>query len=261
LKTKALYFILILISGIVYGQKLIPLEIDGPIDALGSDGEYLYLSSNESIIQLTPDTYRERQSFSLPGIVKYDYLDCSQPLKIFAFSEYAQQYVLLDQFLNSTGSKRLIDLNVAYGQLVTPSSDGSVWILDQPTQTLRKIDPIRALQYISVPLEQFYRGDASTLNLVREVSNRLFMLAVKDGILQLDLYGNALGKISHEKVNWFTVNASSVYYTSGRSLGIKNLSDSSFSSIPLSLAPTQFTVIGRKAILTDGKDLYELDLD
>ena len=242
------------------GQKQIT-NVKGPIDALGSDGTYLYICSNESILQLNPEDFSEVQNFSSPSIVKYDYLDCRQPLKVFAFSEYAQTYVLLDQFLNSTGGKRLINLDVSYSPTVTPANDGSVWTIDQPTQSLRKIDPIRNLQYLTVPIDRFSRGDLSALTLIKEASNRLFLLVEGDGILQLDIYGNYLGKIAEGQIKWFDVTANKIYYLEDMTLYEHVLKDGKASSYHLSFKPSQLTVIGPKAYLTDGMNLYSTELD
>ena len=181
-----------------------------------TDGSNVYVSERGEIIKFDK-AGNELVRYSSQMIDEFSILDCTQPLKVLAFSEFSQQYILLDQFLVESGNKRLIDLGVRYATVMCTAKDGGIWVIDQSSMLLKKIDPQRDILSIQVPLETIFRERSSFLSMV-EYQNKLYVLEKNKGLHMFDLFGNHLGIVVEGNVTDFQVIKDGIIYTEPRGL-------------------------------------------
>lgn len=177
---------------VLSGIDHISLSRQGNIIAASRKGDVLMLDSNGSLIQ----------RFSPRKPARIHLLEAWNGLRIFAFNRDFQFYFLLDRFLLSDGPVNL-NQEKGYARLLAPSQDGKLWLLDEASFQLRKIDPATGNVLFSTPLDLILSGKSYDFSFMREYQNQLYLADRLGPLLVFDLNGSFRKKLPLENCSWF----------------------------------------------------------
>lgn len=203
--------------GKMYAQQIQPLltgvdhisvSRQGNIFAALSKGDVLMLDSSGKIVQ----------RFSPRKPARIHLLEAWNGLRILAFSRDFQSYFLLDRFLLSDGPVSLENDNGGYIRLLAPSQDGNLWVFDEATFQLKKINPANGNTIFSTPLDLVLSGKPHELSFMREYQNQLYIADKLGQILVFDQTGTFRKKLPLENCSWFGFEGEELYAIQGDSL-------------------------------------------
>ena len=177
---------------VLSGIDHISLSRQGNIIAATRKGDVLMLDSNGAVIQ----------RFSPRKPARIHLLEAWNGLRIFAFNRDFQSYFLLDRFLLSDGPVSL-EQEKGYARLLAPSQDGKLWLLDEASFQLRKIDPATGNVLFSTPLDLVLSGRSYEFSFLREYQNQLYLADKQGPLLVFDQNGTFRKKLPLENCSWF----------------------------------------------------------
>ncbi len=102
--------------------------------------QHLYaMTPTNEVIKYAPDG-TELYRFSNNILGDLAYVDTSDPFNLLLYYPDYQLIITLDRTMNKTGELSLLDANALQVQVVGLSNDGNVWLYDEATFRLRKVD-------------------------------------------------------------------------------------------------------------------------
>jgi len=175
------------------GVDHISVSRQGNIFAALAKGDVVMLDSSGKIVQ----------RFSPRKPARIHLLEAWNGLRVLAFSRDFQSYFLLDRFLLSDGPVSLENDNGGYIRLLAPSQDGNLWVFDEATFQLKKINPANGNTIFSTPLDLVLSGKPHELSFMREYQNQLYIADKLGQILVFDQTGTFRKKLPLENCSWF----------------------------------------------------------
>jgi hypothetical protein len=175
------------------GVDHISVSRQGNIFAALTKGDVVMLDSSGKIVQ----------RFSPRKPARIHLLEAWNGLRVLAFSRDFQSYFLLDRFLLSDGPVSLENDNGGYIRLLAPSQDGNLWVFDESTFQLKKINPTNGNTIFSTPLDLVLSGKPHELSFMREYQNQLYIADKLGQILVFDQTGTFRKKLPLENCSWF----------------------------------------------------------
>ena len=170
----------------------ISLSRQGNILVANKKGDVLMLDSNGTKVQ----------DFSPRKPARIHLLEAWNGLRIFAFNRDFQSYFLLDRFLLSDGPVNL-DQEKGYARLLAPAQDGTLWLLDEASFQLRKVNPANGNVVFSTPLDLILFGRPYEFAFMREYQNQLYLADKQGPMLVFDQNGTFRKKLPLENCSWF----------------------------------------------------------
>ena len=193
--------IFLLLPGLLLAQEIksilkdvdhISLSRQGNVLAATRKGDVLMLDSSGTVIQ----------HFSPRMPARIHLLEAWNGLRIFAFNRDFQSYFLLDRFLLSDGPVSL-DQEKGYARLLAPAQDGNLWLLDEASFRLQKINPAKGNTIFSTPLDLILSGRPYEFSFMREYQNQLYLADKQGPVLVFDQNGSFRKKLPLENCSWF----------------------------------------------------------
>ncbi len=175
------------------GVDHISVSRQGNIFAALAKGDVVMLDSSGKIVQ----------RFSPRKPARIHLLEAWNGLRVLAFSRDFQSYFLLDRFLLSDGPVSLENDIGAYIRLLAPSQDGNLWVFDESSFQLKKINPANGNTIFSTPLDLVLSGKLHELSFMREYQNQLYIADKLGQILVFDQTGTFRKKLPLENCSWF----------------------------------------------------------
>ncbi|HUZ59403.1 MAG TPA: hypothetical protein VMU83_11535 [Hanamia sp.] len=171
-------------------------QIDFPVSSFAVDniGE-LYL--------ITPDNqlkkYNERgDSVGVFNQVtqygKLDYVDAQNPWKVILYYKNFSTIVLLDKYLNIVTAINLNKYNIFRVQAVTTSYDNNIWLFDEQTYTLIKMDDNGNILSQSVDFRLLFNSAPDPEKII-DRDGFVYLYDPQKGIYIFDYYGNFKSKL------------------------------------------------------------------
>ena len=179
-------------KSLLSGIEHISLSRQGNVFAASTRGDVLMLDSSGKILQ----------RFSPRKPARIHLLEAWNGLRIFAFNRDFQSYYLLDRFLLSDGPVSL-DQEKGYARLLAPAQDGNLWLLDEASFQLRKINPASGNVLFSTPLDLILSGRPYEFSFMREYQNQLYLADKTGALLVFDQNGSFRKKLPLENCSWF----------------------------------------------------------
>jgi hypothetical protein len=170
----------------------ISLSRQGNILVANKKGDVVMLDSNGTILQ----------QFSPRKPARINLLEAWNGLRIFAFNRDFQSYFLLDRFLLSDGPVNL-DQEKGYARLLAPAQDGNLWLLDEASFQVRKVNPANGNVLFSTPLDLILSGRSYEFSFMREYQNQLYLADKQGPMLLFDQNGTFRKKLPLENCSWF----------------------------------------------------------
>jgi hypothetical protein len=175
-------------------------------------------ATNQSAIFLLDSTGKVLYQFSPRRPARIHLLEGWNGLRIFAFYRDFQEYVMLDRFLLSDGPVPLDPEKTGYARLLAPSLDGNLWVLDESSFQLKKIEIQSQKTLFSTPLDLVLTGKQYELSFMREYQNQLYLADRLGRVLVFDQMGNFRKKLPLEKCGWLGFRGEEIYTLENDSL-------------------------------------------
>lgn len=177
---------------VLKGTDHISLSRQGNVFAATEKGDVLMLDSMGN----------QLQHFSPRLTARIHLLEAWNGLRIFAFNRDFQNYFILDRFLLSDGPASL-NREQGYARLMAPSQDGNLWLLDEASFELQKINLSNGQLLFSTPLNLILQGKSYDFSFMREYQNQLYLADKLGPALMFDLNGSFNKKLPLQNCSWF----------------------------------------------------------
>lgn len=163
-------------------------------------------------------------------------VDVTNPLRVMLYYSKFAKLVLLDRVLAPKNELNLRKLNQLNTNVVAVSAEGNLWVYDQFTATLNKLD--MELNYIihGNDLRQ-QLSELPTPVYLTERDRRVYMADTAQGIFIFDQYGSYVNILSIFGVNTLQVVGSQIIYQKGSTLFAYDFKKMTETTIPIPEIP------------------------
>lgn len=168
-------------------------------DALGN----IYIIRDAEIIKLNPQG-KTISSFSKRDLGTPYSIDARDPFRVLVFYREFAAIRVLDNHLAEQSTIELRQLGINDPAVITGATDQGIWIYDQTSAQLLKIDPLLQQTTGSVSMEQYLGRRIEPLRL-EQSQTRLAMLTAEEIIL-LDQFGTYIRSIPYANVSLMQLN-------------------------------------------------------
>jgi hypothetical protein len=214
----------------------------------------LYVGDQKgNLYQYLPTGERSDLLYAPPRPSGLTLIDASNPLRIFAYYQDLQEYVILDRFLTESARYSLTDFTTFSG-LCAPSQNNQIWLVDLQSFALKKIDPLRNIEQISVPLEQVLDPESYEITHLQEYQNLVFMSDKYRGIYIFDNLGNLMIQIPVRNVSHFSFSGDDILMaTSSKELIRYNLYEGTEQKITLTYPVLMYFESAKQYFINSGE--------
>jgi hypothetical protein len=181
-------------------------------------------------------------------------LEAWNGLRPFAFYRDLQEFILLDRFLLADNNSQIDPEKIPYARLVAPALDGNLWVFDEASFVLKKIDIRNQSSLFSTPLDLILKAKSYELVFMREYQNLLYLADKQGFVLQFDQMGNFKKKLPLQKAEWLGFEEDELYTIEKDSLHF--FQPYSFKTRK---EPLPNGIFGAKEIIFLGKRIFWLD--
>jgi len=204
--------------------------IDYSLDATGS----IFLSfEGGSITKYTPNL-DSLFSYSPTKVGNTRLLETGNGLRIFAFYDFFQEYLITDRFLARPIHGKLSNSSLDFIEIATQSQDNNIWLVESSGFRLIKFNVIIEEIEIETALNSIIENENNSFTFIREYQNRVFLVDKNSGIYIFDNLGNFSRKIK-ANTNKCTFSGNSILYIEADSLVITDLYSPSELRKPITL--------------------------
>ncbi len=216
----------------------------------------VYLSdARQNIIQL--DTVgKVVNTFSPPIQGHIAMAEAWNSAKITVFYDDRQRVQLLDRFLTPLGLADLRDYTDGTIRAATLAADDRLWLFDETTFKLLKVDTRVNRSVYENPLELVLDRRQHDITFLREYQSKLYMVDRLAGIYVFDNMGNYQKKLPLPNLTYVGFAGDELYYLSGNQLHFQHLYSFQTRTVPL---PEQ--ALPYRQVLVGDKFLYLLTAD
>ena len=179
--------------------------------------KHLYLIQNEhTLLKYSADgelLFRYNEN----NLGEIAVLDVTNPFRILVYYEDFNTVVFLDRTLSEIQRFDLSDFDIWQTQAIGLASDNNLWIFDNNSYTVKKIDNSGETITESDDLTLFL-SKAPTPNRVIEFNDRLYLNSPNLGIIVLDLYGTFIKTIEIPNLDYFQLHNGQIFYIQDQSI-------------------------------------------
>ena len=122
-------------------------------------------------------------------------LEAGSGLRIFAFYDSYQEYLVTDRFLTQPILTKLNASALEFVEIANQSQDNKIWLVENSGLRLVKYDPATKTILIETFLSPIVEAEEPSFTFVREYQNQVFLVDSHSGIYVFDNLGNYLRKI------------------------------------------------------------------
>jgi hypothetical protein len=218
------------------------------------DRAYL-ADTRQNIIQL--DTLgKVLNTFSPPVQGRVSMVEAWSPAKIAVFYDDRQRVQLLDRFMTPLGTADLRDYTDGTIRAATLAADDRLWLFDETTFRLLKIDTRVNRAVFENPLELLLDRRQHDITFLREYQSKLYMVDRLSGVYVFDNMGNYQKKLPLPNLTYVGFAGDELYYLANNQLHFQHLYSFQTRTFPL----PENSLPYRQALVGD-KFLYLLTAD
>jgi hypothetical protein len=171
----------------------------------------LYLIEDDhSILKYSPDGELLHQ-FNENSLGEISFIDISNPFRILIYYNDYATVVFLDRTLSETRRHDLSDLDIPQVPAMGTASDNNIWLFDNNTYTLKKIDTQNQVIVESPDLNLLLTEDVIP-NSLAEFNVRVYLNSPNIGILVFDIFGNYIKTIDLPELDYFQLYEGQIFY-------------------------------------------------
>lgn len=163
-------------------------------------------------------------------------IDASNPLSVLVYYPAFETIILLDRTLSPIRELNLFDFDVLEPKGVAVSNDNNIWVFDQVTAQLKKLDPYGTTLFESRNLNQITQKNIVPEYLL-ENNNLLYLSDTENGLFVFDNFGQLKEEVPIRGVGKFQIEGSQIIYFKNKQLVIYNMESFFETSIDLPSIP------------------------
>lgn len=208
------------------------------IDKISTDSySNIYISSPNGVVTKYDSLGNVLLKFSPPKKSRVSYLDGSRNVNIFLFYKNFQEIKLLSRFLTDLGNYDLSNEKIGYASLCAPSSDNTVWIIDDNDLSLKKFNfRFNSLEISNSLLMTIPRSIRDyNFTYLRAYNTSLYIAEKNSGILVFDNLGNYQTLIPSQNIDFFAFWQNQLYFIDGKNLKVLDISKGKMKEFTLAL--------------------------
>ncbi|MEX0813121.1 MAG: hypothetical protein WD048_12960 [Chitinophagales bacterium] len=200
---------------------------------LGSDrlGNAYVIKSKNNLVKLLPDG-TESYNFNIVKFGQIGQIDTRNPLNLLVFFPDYASLVLLDNTLSIQTELSLYTAGINQVSAVCLAYDNNIWVYDQVTLRLVKIDQAMKIIANSEDFSSIFPYEVNP-NFMMERDNLLFLNDPEVGILVFDIYGTFKKSIPIKNINSFQYVSNQILYFRDNRFYSYNLNSLNTREIPL----------------------------
>lgn len=173
--------------------------------------KHLYLIENDhSLLKYNTEGTLLYQ-YNENSLGQISYIDVSNPFRILVYYDDYATVVLLDRTLSELKRHDLSDLDIPQVQALATASDNNIWIFDNNSYTLKKVDNQNQTLVESPDLSLLLTETIDPNRLV-EYNGRVYLNSPNLGILVFDVFGNYIKTIDVLDLDYFQLYEGQLFY-------------------------------------------------
>ncbi|MFC6998518.1 hypothetical protein [Rufibacter roseus] len=183
----------------------------------------IYMSdARQNVLQL--DTLGQiTNTFSPPIQGRVAMVEAWSPAKITVFYDDRQRVQLLDRFLTPLGLADLREYTDGTIRAATLSADDRLWLFDETSFRLLKIDTRYTRITHQTPLELLLNREPHDITFLREYQSKLYMVDRLSGVFVFDNMGNYQTKLPLPNLSYVGFLGEELYYLTGNQITFQHL--------------------------------------
>lgn len=187
-------------------------KVEDVMDAVADISGNVYISTYKGTVHKFNANGVELLSYSGNLIAPINSLDVSHTTKIFGFFKEDQFIIILDRFLNPVTETFLKANQTGNATLASFSADNNLWVFDQSSTSLRKINLMNDMIMTTITLQLIFNYETWNIIQMEEYQNRLYLYAEGHDVIVLDNLGNLIKKLPIQPDQKFSFAGSSMIY-------------------------------------------------
>ncbi|MFK8103011.1 MAG: hypothetical protein AB8G15_10820 [Saprospiraceae bacterium] len=149
--------------------------------------------------------------FSNNTLGQLTYVDVTNPFNILLYYPDFRALITLDRTLNKTGEFDLFDLDIEEVKAVALSNDNNIWLYDDVTFKIKKINR-QGKKLVESDNLSFLLGHTISPNFILEKANKLYVNSPEHGVLIFDLFGRYQHTLSIKGLERFQIEGGHLVY-------------------------------------------------
>lgn len=145
------------------------------------------------------------------------YIDVSNPFRILVYYDDYATVVFLDRTLSELQRHDLSELDLPQVEALGTASDNNLWLFDNNSYTLKKLDQKNEILVESLDLNLLLPEALNPVRLL-EADNRVYLNSPNLGLLVFDLLGNYIKTIPLLELEYFQWHEGQIFYTKDQKL-------------------------------------------
>ncbi len=194
-------------------QQLYLLVGDHNLQKYDVQGELLYRFNENSLGPIT-------------------YIDVSNPFRILVYYDDYTTVIFLDRTLSEIQRHDLSALDLPQVEALGTASDNNLWLFDNNSYTLKKLDQKNEVLVESLDLNLLLSEPLNPVRLL-ESNNRVYLNSPNLGLLVFDLFGNYIKTIPLLGLDYFQCYEGQIFYTQDKKLQAYHLLSFQYKNIDL----------------------------
>lgn len=198
IRISTLLLIIYLSFAPLFGQsiKKDTLHVSNDIIAFSQDrSNNIFLAFAGGDITKYSPNFDSLLSYSPTKVGDVTLLEAWHGFQIFTFYDQFQEYTLFNRYLTQDTHYSLVQTPVDYVDMCTISSDQNLWVFEENSLRLLKINTTIKEVTLEVPLEFIISNQEHHITFLKEYQNLLFIVDALSGVYIFDNLGNYLRKI------------------------------------------------------------------
>ncbi|MGB0176632.1 MAG: hypothetical protein ACPF9D_05675 [Owenweeksia sp.] len=199
--------------------------------------------------------------YSNPLLGSIQSVSALDPLNLLFFYKDQAQITTLDNRLNESTAIRLTDIGLNDVQLVSQSDQNNVWVYDQATDRLHRININNSsVSNKSLNITQLVRSENQPTQL-ESTYDQVFLNLPENGLLVFDATGSLMQTVTLKKIEHFALNGEDLLYLKNDTIKGLNLKKNTMLKSSWHVPGARsFTASGGKLYVLDKKKLYVYSL-
>lgn len=208
-----LFSILLFTSGFISLSYIHKATINTPVSYLTTDNlGNIYTINNDVLSKFYPNGNLFK-TYNNKTLGKITYIDATNAMRPLVFYRDFYQVVFLDNTLTANGPViDLLSLNFRQPQMVCTSSNNGIWVFDQLTQELYRLNQNFETTNKSGNLVQVLGNNINPIFLT-EYNNMVYMSDNELGIMVFDIFGNYQKTLPIKTTDSFQITENKIYFT------------------------------------------------
>jgi hypothetical protein len=192
---------------------------------------------------------------------KVSMIDASNPLKVLLYYKEFSSIVVLDRLMNQQNVIDLRKLNIFQAPVIALSYDNNIWLFDEVSSKLKKIDDHGKILLETAEFRQLFEI-APDLERINDQEGLVYLYDPHQNVFVFDYYGALKNRILIRSWENFKVVEKFIYGSNGDTLHRYNISNFVFDNYKIAALKNSFkinfTASRLYALKKEGLEIYSL---